>query len=65
MSKYISKFFLTLLACVILFFLLIGMFDGGDHLETWIFTFSTIIIILLSFLIVLVYYLIDLVKKKH
>lgn len=64
MSKYISKFFSTLLASVILFFLLSGLFDGGDHIETWIFTFGTIIIIVLSFLIALMYYLIDLIKNK-
>ena len=64
MSKYISKLFLTLLASVILFFLLIGLFDGGDHIETWIFTFGTIIIVLLSFMIALMYYLIDLIKSK-
>lgn len=64
MSKYISKFFLTLLTSVILFFLMIGLFDGGDHIETWIFTFSTIVIILLSFLIALMYYLIDIIKSK-
>ena len=64
MAKYISKFFLALLASVILFFLLIVLFDGGDYIETWIFTFSTIIIILLSFMIALMYYLIDLIKRK-
>jgi len=64
MSKYISEFFLTLLASVILFFVFSGVFDGGDHIETWIFTFGTIIIISLSFLIALMYYLIDLIKRK-
>ncbi|QEY19462.1 hypothetical protein D0S48_01395 [Psychrobacillus sp. AK 1817] len=64
MSRYISKFFLTLLASVILFFLLSGLFDSGDHIEIWIFTFGTIIIIVLSFLIALMYYLIDLIKSK-
>ena len=65
MSKYISKFFLTLLASVILLFILIFVFDGGEsYAETWILTFGTIIIVLLSFVIALMYYLIDLIKKK-
>ncbi|MFD2444172.1 hypothetical protein ACFSO7_09310 [Bacillus sp. CGMCC 1.16607] len=64
MSKYISIFFLTLLASAILFFLFVGVFDGGDYAETAIYTFGTIIVILLSLLISLMYYLINLLKSK-
>jgi len=64
MSKYISIFLLTLMASVILFFLFAGVFDGGDYAETAVYTFGTIIIILLSFLISLIYYLINLLKRK-
>ena len=65
MSKYISIFFSTLTISIFLFFLLTLLFDGGDYLETAIYTFGTIIIILLSFLISLVYYLIHLLKRCH
>ena len=64
MSKYISIFFLTLMASVILFILFVNVFDGGDYAETAIYTFGTIIIILLLFLISLMYYLINLLKRK-
>lgn len=64
MSKYISIFFLTLMASVILFFLFAGVFDGGDYAESAVYTFGTIIIILLSFLISLMYYLINLLNRK-
>lgn len=64
MSKYISIFFLTLMASVILFFLFAGVIDGGDYAESAVYTFGTIIIILLSFLISLMYYLINLLNRK-
>ena len=63
-SKYISIFFLILMANVVLFYLLGGLFDGGEYVEAAVYTFSTIIIILLSVVISLLYYLIDLVKKR-
>ena len=63
MSKY-SVFFLTLIASLVLYFVFIGFFDGGDYAETAIYTFGTIIVILLSFLISLVYYAINLLKRK-
>ncbi|WP_342526708.1 hypothetical protein MKY84_13495 [Chryseomicrobium sp. FSL W7-1435] len=63
MSKYIIKFFLVLIINIILTFVLMGIFDGGDYVETWVVTFSTIIILLLSFLIALMFYVIDLIKK--
>jgi len=64
MSKYIGIFFSTLIISVILFFLFSYLFDGGNYAETAIYTFGTIIIILLSFLIALIYYLINLPKRK-
>lgn len=62
MSKYISIFFLTLMVSVIFFFLLGNVFDGGDATETAIYIFGTIIVILLSFMISLMYYLINLLN---
>ena len=64
MSKYISIFFLILMASIILFYLFAGVFDGGHYAETAVYTIGTIIIILLSFLISLMYYLINLLKRK-
>lgn len=63
MSKYIIRFFLVLITSLFLTFIFLGIFDGGDYVETWVLTFSTIIILLLSFIIALLYYLIDLIKK--
>ncbi|GEN84058.1 hypothetical protein SLU01_23700 [Sporosarcina luteola] len=63
-SKYISVFFLTLIASVVLYFVFGNLFDGGDYAETAIYTFGTIIVILLSFLISLMYYAINLLKRK-
>ncbi|ALC85418.1 hypothetical protein AM499_06000 [Bacillus sp. FJAT-22090] len=63
MSKYISIFFLTIMVSIIFFFLFVGVFDGGDYAETAIYTFGTIIILLLSFLISLMYYLINLLNN--
>ncbi|SFB04409.1 MULTISPECIES: hypothetical protein [unclassified Bacillus (in: firmicutes)] len=65
MSKYISIFFLTLMACVFLFFILSSVFSGGGNpAEEAVHTFGTLIVLLLSFLISRVYVLIDAVKKK-
>ncbi|GEM_PF-4511674 len=64
MSKYISIFFLTLMVSVIFFFLFANVFDGGDYAETGIYTFGTIIVILLSFLISLMYNIINSLKRK-
>lgn len=64
MSKYISIFFLTLTISLIFFFLFTSLFDGGNPTETAVYTFGTIIVILLSFLISLMYYLINLLKRK-
>ena len=68
MSKYISIFFLTLMISIIFSFLFASLFDSGDsgdYVETAVYTFGTIIIILLSFLISLMYYLISLLKKQR
>lgn len=65
MSKYISIFFLTVMISGFLYFLLGNVFDGGDYAETAIYTFGTIIAILLSFLIALVYYLINLMNLMN
>lgn len=64
MSKFISIFFLSIMISVVLFLLFGSIFDGGDYAETAIMTIGTIIVILISFLISLIYYLIDLIKKK-
>ncbi|MFE0507463.1 hypothetical protein ACWF7H_27690 [Peribacillus butanolivorans] len=64
MSKYISIFFLTVMVSVILFYILGSVYmGGGDPAEEAVFTLGTIIIILLSFLISQIYYLINLIKK--
>lgn len=64
MSKYISVFFLTLMISVIFLWLFAYLFDGGDYVEAAVYTFGTIIVMLLSFLISLMYYLINLLKKQ-
>ena len=64
MSKFISMFILLAMCSSIIFFLLLHLFDGGDYVETAIYTFGTIIVILLTLLISLIYYLIDLIKMK-
>ncbi|MGE7133337.1 hypothetical protein [Lysinibacillus xylanilyticus] len=64
MAKYNGIFFLTLMLSVILFFALAVVFDGGNSAETVIYILGTIIIILISFSISLLFYLIDLLKKK-
>lgn len=63
-SKYISIFFLIIMANICLFYLLLVLNAEGDRVEAAVYTFSTIIIILLSLVITLLYYLIDLVKKR-
>lgn len=66
MSKYTSIFFLTLMVCVILFFILGSVFSGGgDPAEEAVYIFGTIISVLLSFLISQMYYLINKLKKRR
>ncbi len=64
MSKFISMFILIAMCSSFLFFLFLNLFDGGDYVETAIYTFGTIIVILLTLLISLIYYLIDVIKRK-
>ncbi|NMH68501.1 hypothetical protein HF072_06865 [Bacillus sp. RO3] len=65
MSRYISIFFLCLFVSGILFFIVGSFFmDGGDPAEGVMFLFGVIIVILLSFIISQMYYLIHLVRKK-
>jgi hypothetical protein len=64
LTKYISIFLLCILTSVILFFIFGNFFDGGDAVETAALTFGSIIVILLSFLISLMFYLLNLVKTK-
>ena len=66
MSKYIRVFFLTIMVSLISFFIFASLFmGGGDPAEEMVLTFGTLIVILLSFLISQVYYLIDLLKQKR
>ena len=65
MAKYIRIFFLTVVVSVILFFIFGSVFiGGGDPAEDAVYTFGTIIVILLSFLISQMYYLINFIKNK-
>ncbi|MEF7564286.1 hypothetical protein V4V35_14825 [Bacillus infantis] len=63
MAKYISIFFLGIGSSIILFFIFASIFDDSLPGEFAAVTFGCIIIILVSFLIALLYYVIDLVKK--
>ena len=64
MSKYIGIFFLALMASVFLIYLFAEVFKGGTYAETAVYMFGATIIILLSFLISLIFYLISLIKSK-
>ena len=65
LGKYISIFFLTVMASILLFYIFSYIFmGGGDPAEEGVYTFGTIIVILLSLLISQMFYLINLVKKK-
>ncbi|TDK61797.1 hypothetical protein E2K98_12990 [Bacillus salipaludis] len=57
-------FCVTLMVSVIYFFIFFSVFDGGNPAETAIYTIGTITVILLSFLITLIFYLIELVQRK-
>jgi hypothetical protein len=63
MAKYISIFLLCLTVSFVIFSL-VGSFGGDNIAETAIFMFGTVTVVLLSFLISLIYYLIGLLKKK-
>ena len=60
MKKYVSIFFLTIMTSVIFFIIFGSVFPAEDA----VFTIGIIIVILISFLISQVYYLIDLIEKK-
>ena len=64
MGKYIKIFFGALVISFIIFFLGNGFFDGGNYLETIILSAGAATILLLSYLVAQIHYLIDLVKKK-
>jgi len=65
MMKVFGYFIITMFIIVILYFLLgAGLFSGGTGNEGLIYTFSTIIIILLSFMISLLISLIELLKEN-
>ncbi len=65
MSKYIRIFFLSVIASVILFFIFSSVFmGGGNPAEEAVYTIGTIIIILLSFIISQIFYVISLINKK-
>ena len=63
MAKYISIFFLCLF--VSFFFIFGNGLGGGDPAETAIYKFEIVTVILISFLISLMYYLIDLIKGNN
>ncbi|MCA1035078.1 MULTISPECIES: hypothetical protein [Bacillus] len=63
MARYISIFFLGIGSSIILFFIFASIFDDSSPGEFAAVTFGCIIIILVSFLIALLYYVIDLIKK--
>ncbi|RTQ86934.1 hypothetical protein [Lysinibacillus telephonicus] len=63
MGKYVSIFFLTIIISIFLFFLFANFISGeGD--EGLIVVIGIINVVLTSFLISLIYYLIDLIKKN-
>lgn len=65
MSKYISIFFLSVLASALLFIILGSVYMvGGDPAEEAVYTFGTIIVLLLSLIISQMCYLIELIKKN-
>ncbi|MFZ3588907.1 hypothetical protein ACOI1C_06405 [Bacillus sp. DJP31] len=65
MSKCFSVLILILIGNVILYFVLGVLFNSNILYETLIYTFSTIIIILLSVLISLLVYLTSILKEKQ
>ncbi|MCS0788450.1 hypothetical protein NX021_09825 [Cytobacillus firmus] len=66
MSKYISIFFLFAIVSVLLFFIFGSIFmGGGNPAEEAVYIFGTIIVLLLSFIISQLYYLIDLLRKNR
>jgi hypothetical protein len=64
MSKYISIFFLAIVVSIFLFFPLSALFIGGEGEEGILFMIGIIIILLLSYLIAQMHFLIDILKKR-
>ncbi|MCH1626450.1 hypothetical protein [Fredinandcohnia quinoae] len=65
MFEYISIFLLTVMGSVILFFVCASMFGSvADYGESAVYTIGSVIIILLSFLITQMFYVIGLMKGK-
>lgn len=64
MGKVFGVFVIIVFINVLLFMGLSGFFMSDIHLETAIYTFGTILAILLSFLISLLLYLISILEKK-
>ncbi|PLR69220.1 hypothetical protein CYJ36_01810 [Bacillus sp. UMB0893] len=66
MGKYIRIFFLTIMVSVVFYFIFSSIYTGGGNpAEEAVYTFGTIIIIFLSFLISQIYCLIDLINKRR
>lgn len=64
MSKYISIYSLTVFSSVLLFIIFGSIFiGGGDPAEEAVYTIGTILL-LLSFLITQIFYLINLFNRK-
>ncbi|UOQ86554.1 hypothetical protein [Gracilibacillus salinarum] len=51
MSTQMKDFFGTIIICIIAFLPFGNYFDGGNYIETTVYTFGTIIIGLLSYII--------------
>ncbi|MGF9891231.1 hypothetical protein ABEX78_21460 [Priestia megaterium] len=66
MNKYSAIFIITIFICVALYGVFGFLFgNGGDIAEDAIKTFGLIIVVMLSFLITQMFYVIDLLKKKN
>lgn len=66
MSKYFRIFLLILMLSFLFYFIFGSLFvGGGDPAEDMVLTIGTIIVILLSFLVSQLFYLIDLLKKNR
>ncbi|WP_335872789.1 hypothetical protein [Bacillus sp. 2205SS5-2] len=65
MARYLSIFFLSVLASIVFFFIIGTLFSGeGSPAEDVVFIFGALIVILLSFLITQMFYIMDLVKTR-
>lgn len=64
MAKYISIFFLTLMVSILLYFLFGALFSSENDVYTVVHMFGATIILFLSFIISLLFYMIGILKKK-